>query len=378
MSSHPSAVIVGYVRSPFTQATKGALASVRPDDLAAETVLGLIKKTGVNPKDIEDVILGCAFPEGEQGFNLGRIVVQLAGLPIEVAGATINRWCGSSMEAIHIAAGNIATGKGEVFICAGVESMSRIPMAGFNPLPNPALYQKMPAAYMSMGLTAENLAKQFKIDRKAQESFALASHAKAAKADMSGEIVGITTKDGVVDKDGTIRANSTPEDLAKLAPVFDAKGTVTAATSSPLTDGAAAVLVVSEEYAKKHKLPILARITSMAVAGLDPAVMGLGPVYATKKALTRAGLKIGDIDLVEINEAFAAQAIPCLSELGVDMNKVNIEGGAIALGHPLGASGARITGKAALLLARDKKAKYALATACIGGGQGIATILERV
>jgi acetyl-CoA acyltransferase len=378
MSSHPSAVIVGYVRSPFTQATKGALASVRPDDLAAETVLGLIKKTGVNPKDIEDVILGCAFPEGEQGFNLGRIVVQLAGLPIEVAGATINRWCGSSMEAIHIAAGNIATGKGEVFICAGVESMSRIPMAGFNPLPNPALYQKMPAAYMSMGLTAENLAKQFKIDRKAQESFALASHAKAAKADMSGEIVGITTKDGVVDKDGTIRANSTPEDLAKLAPVFDAKGTVTAATSSPLTDGAAAVLVVSEEYAKKHKLPILARITSMAVAGLDPAVMGLGPVYATKKALTRAGLKIGDIDLVEINEAFAAQAIPCLSELGVDMNKVNIEGGAIALGHPLGASGARITGKAALLLARDKKAKYALATACIGGGQGIATILEKV
>ena len=378
MSSHPSAVIVGYVRSPFTQATKGALASVRPDDLAAETVLGLIKKTGVNPKDIEDVILGCAFPEGEQGFNLGRIVVQLAGLPIEVAGVTINRWCGSSMEAIHIAAGNIATGKGEVFICAGVESMSRIPMAGFNPLPNPALYQKMPAAYMSMGLTAENLARQFKIDRSAQEAFAIASHQKAAKADMSGEIVGITTKDGVVDKDGTIRANSTPEDLAKLAPVFDAKGTVTAATSSPLTDGAAAVLVVSEEYAKKHKLPILARITSMAVAGLDPAVMGLGPVYATKKALTRAGLKIGDIDLVEINEAFAAQAIPCLSELGVDMNKVNIEGGAIALGHPLGASGARITGKAALLLARDKHARYALATACIGGGQGIATILEKV
>jgi acetyl-CoA acyltransferase len=377
MSSHPSAVIVGYVRSPFTAAHKGALAKVRPDDLAAQVVLGLIKKTGVKSKDIEDLILGCAFPEGEQGFNLGRIVVQLAGLPIEVAGSTINRWCGSSMEAIHIAAGNIATGKGEVFIAAGVESMSRIPMGGFNPLPNPALFQKMPAAYLSMGLTAENLAKQFKIERKAQEAFAIASHQKAAAADMSGEIVGITTKDGVVDKDGTIRANSTPEDLAKLNPAFDAKGSVTAATSSPLTDGAAAVLVVSEDYAKKHKLPILARIKSMAVAGLDPAVMGLGPVYATQKALARAGLKIGDIDLVEINEAFAAQSIPCCSELKLDMKKVNLEGGAIALGHPLGASGARITGKAALLLARDKKAKYALATACIGGGQGIATILEK-
>jgi acetyl-CoA acyltransferase len=373
-----SAVIAGYVRSPFTQATKGALARVRPDDLAAEVVLALIKKTGVNPADIEDLMLGCAFPEGEQGFNLGRIVVQLAGLPMEVAGVTVNRWCGSSMEAIHMAAGNIAAGKGEVFIAAGVESMSRIPMAGFNPLPNPALYQKMPAAYMSMGLTAENLARQFKIDRAAQEAFALASHAKAAAADMSGEIVGITTKDGVVNKDGTIRANSTPEDLAKLAPVFDAKGTVTAATSSPLTDGAAAVLVVSEAYAKKHKLPILARIKSMAVAGLDPAVMGLGPIYAAKKALARAGLSVKDLDIIEINEAFAAQSIPCCQELGFDMKKVNIEGGAIALGHPLGASGARITGKAALLLARDKKAKYAIATACIGGGQGIATILEKV
>jgi acetyl-CoA acyltransferase len=373
-----SAVIAGYVRSPFTQATKGALARVRPDDLAAEVVLALIKKTGVNPADIEDLMLGCAFPEGEQGFNLGRIVVQLAGLPMEVAGVTVNRWCGSSMEAIHMAAGNIAAGKGEVFIAAGVESMSRIPMAGFNPLPNPALYQKMPAAYMSMGLTAENLARQFKIDRNAQEAFALASHAKAAAADMSGEIVGITTKDGLVNKDGTIRANSTPEDLAKLAPVFDAKGTVTAATSSPLTDGAAAVLVVSEDYAKKHTLPILARIKSMAVAGLDPAVMGLGPIYAAKKALARAGLSVKDLDIIEINEAFAAQSIPCCQELGFDMKKVNIEGGAIALGHPLGASGARITGKAALLLARDKKTKYALATACIGGGQGIATILEKV
>jgi acetyl-CoA acyltransferase len=372
----PNAVIVGYLRSPFTPANKGGLATVRPDDLAAEVVRALVKKTGVNPDDIEDLLLGCAFPEGEQGFNIARLVAMIAGLPMTVAGVTINRWCGSSMEAIHIAAGNIASGKGEVFIAAGVESMTRIPMGGFNPMPNAALYKTMPDAYVGMGLTAENVAKKFHVERKAQEEFALASHRKAAAADMSGEIVPITTKAGVVDKDGTIRAGSTPEDLAKLDPVFDVYGTVTAGTSSPLTDGASAVLVTSEEYAKKHKLPILARIKSMAVAGLEPGIMGLGPIAATKKALDRAGLNIKDIDVIELNEAFAAQSIPCISEIGCDASKVNIEGGAIALGHPLGASGARITGKAALLLSRGE-GKYALATACIGGGMGIATVLEK-
>lgn len=371
-----SAVIVGYLRSPFTPANKGALATVRPDDLAAQVIAALVQKIGVKAQDINDLLLGCAFPEGEQGFNMARMVALHAGLPVTVAGVTINRWCGSSMEAIHIAAGNIATGKGEVFIAAGVESMTRIPMGGFNPLPNPALYAKMPEAYLSMGLTAENVAKKFNIERKAQEEFALASHKKAAAADMSGEIVGISTKAGVVDKDGTIRASSTPEDLAKLEPVFDAKGTVTAGTSSPLTDGASAVLVTSEAYAKKHHLPVLARIKATAVVGLDPAVMGLGPIYASEKALANAGLKIKDMDVIEINEAFAAQSIPCVSELKCDASKVNIEGGAIALGHPLGASGARITGKAALLLSRSK-GKYALATACIGGGMGIATVLEK-
>ncbi|MFM9891091.1 MAG: thiolase family protein [Rickettsiales bacterium] len=371
------AVIVGYLRSPFTLATKGKLASVRPDDLAAEVIKALVAKTGVKPADIEDVILGCAFPEGEQGFNMGRMVALLAGLPKTVAGVTVNRWCGSSMEAIHIAAGNIATGKGEVFIAAGVESMSRIPMGGYNPLPNPALYKTLPEAYIAMGLTAENVAKQFKISREQQEEFALASHKKAAAADLSGEIVPIMTKGGMVDTDGVIRPNSTPEDLAKLNPAFDVYGTVTAGTSSPLTDGAAAVLVTSEDYAKKHNLPILARIKSMAVAGLEPAIMGLGPITASQKALAKAGLSIKDIDVVELNEAFAAQSLPCISELGCDMARVNAEGGAIALGHPLGASGARITGKAALLLSRGK-GKYALATACIGGGMGIATVLEKV
>jgi len=371
-----AAVIVGYLRSPFTPAYKGQLASVRPDDLAAEVIKALVKQTGVNPADIEDVILGCAFPEGEQGFNLARMVGLLAGLPVTTGGLTINRWCGSSMEAIHIAAGNIAAGKGEVFIAGGVESMSRIPMGGFNPLPNPALYATMPDAYIGMGLTAENVAKKFQVERAAQEQFAITSHKKAAAADLSGEIVPITTKAGAVTVDGTIREHSTPEDLAKLNPVFDVYGTVTAGTSSPLTDGAAAVLVTSEDYAKKHKLPILAGIKAMAVSGLDPAMMGLGPISASQKALARAGLTIKEMDVIELNEAFAAQSIPCISELGCDVARVNVEGGAIALGHPLGASGARITGKAALLLSRGK-GKYALATACIGGGQGIATILER-
>lgn len=373
----PNAVIVGYLRSPFTPSYKGQLATVRPDDLAVAVIQALVKQTGVKPEDIEDLLLGCAFPEGEQGFNMARLVALQAGLPITVAGATINRWCGSSMEAIHIAAGNIAAGKGEVFIAAGVESMTRIPMGGFNPMPNPTLYKHLPDAYVSMGLTAENVAKKFHVERGAQEAFTVASHQKAAAADMSGEIVPITTRAGVVDKDGTIRASSTPEDLAKLNPVFDVYGTVTAGTSSPLTDGASAVLVTSEEYAKKHGLPMLARIKSMAVVGLEPGLMGLGPISASKKALERAGLTMKDIDVVELNEAFAAQSIPCIGELGCDIAKVNMEGGAIALGHPLGASGARITGKAALLLSRGK-GKYALATACIGGGQGIATVLEKI
>jgi acetyl-CoA acyltransferase len=372
-----SAIISAYVRSPFTPAHKGALAAVRPDTLAAEVVKGLIAKSGVKPDAIEDLILGCAFPEGEQGLNVARLVVLLSGLPESVAGVTVNRFCGSSMEAIHMAAGKIALGAGEVFIAAGVESMTRIPMGGFNPLPNPALYASLPAAYMSMGLTAENVAVRCGISREAQETFAVSSQRKAAQADFSGEIIPIQTKAGLVSTDGCLRPETTREGLAALTLAFLEGGTVTAGTSSPLTDGAAAVLVVSEAYADAYHLPKLARIKATATAGIAPDVMGLGPIAATQKALLRAGLTITDIDIAEINEAFAAQAIPCMAQIGIAEDKVNLYGGALALGHPLGASGARITGKVASLL-HDLGGRYALATQCIGGGQGIATILERI
>ena len=375
-----SVVIAGYARSPFCFASKGELAKIRPDDLAASVIRALVDRTKVKADDIEDILMGCAFPEGEQGLNIARLVGLLAGLPISVAGATINRFCGSSMQSIHSAAGAIQMGAGEVFVCAGVESMTRVPMSGYNPMPHPALAATS-AAYIGMGQTAENVAKKYSITRRDQDMFAVQSHIKANLAQTSfrlkDEIVPITTLDTVVDKDGCIRAGTTAEKLAELKPAFDDKGSVTAGTSSPLTDGAAAVLVASEDYARAHNLPMLARIKSIAVAGCAPEIMGIGPVAATKKALQRAGLTMGDIDIIELNEAFAAQSLACIRDLNIDPTRVNLDGGAIALGHPLGATGARITGKAAQLLAREGK-KYALATQCIGGGQGIATILEAV
>ncbi|MBS4045197.1 MAG: thiolase family protein [Alphaproteobacteria bacterium] len=374
-------VIAGYARSPFTLARKGALAKVRPDDLTAQVLKALIERTGVDPKAIEDVIVGCAFPEGEQGLNVARLISFLAGIPQEAAGTTVNRFCGSSMQSIHQAAGAIQMKAGEAFICAGVESMTRVPMGGFNTLPNPKLLQDYPQAYVSMGITAENLAKKYGIDRKAQEQMAVESHAKAAAAQKAGklkdEIVAIVDGNNRVELDGCIRPDTTAEGLAGLNPAFDEKGTVTAGTSSPLTDGASATLVCSEDFAKAHGLKVLARIKSVAVAGCAPELMGIGPVPATKKALERAGLKLGDIDIIELNEAFAAQALGCVAEAKYDMKKVNLDGGAIALGHPMGATGARITGKAASLLKREGK-QFALATQCIGGGQGIATVLEAV
>ena len=376
MTSAATAVICAYLRSPFTPASKGELAKTRPDDLLAQVLRALVSQSGMKTADLEDVLVGCAFPEGEQGLNIARMALLMAGLPQEAGGATVNRFCGSSMEAIHMAAGKIACGAGELFIAAGIESMSRIPMGGFNPSPNPDLYGSLPSAYMSMGLTAEHLCKNYPIDRKAQEAFTLASHQKAAKADLSGEIVAIKARAGTVEKDGCIRAETTLEAMAGLAPAFDAAGMVTAATSSPVTDGAAAVIVASEAYAKANGLPVLARIKSFAVAGVAPENMGIGPVGATKKALARAGISVADLDIIELNEAFAVQAMAVAQDLGLDMNKVNIDGGALAIGHPLGATGARITGKAAQLLAKHGK-RYALATQCIGGGQGIATVLER-
>ncbi len=374
-------VIAGYVRSPFTLARKGALTKVRPDDMAAQVIKALIERTGVDPEDIEDVILGCAFPEGEQGFNAARLVSFLAGVPIGAAGTTVNRFCGSSMQSIHMAAGAIQMNAGEVFVCAGVESMTRVPMGGFNPAPNPRLYEDYPEAYVSMGITAENLAKKHGIDRRQQEEFAVESQAKAAAARSEGrladEIVAIVDGNLRVDVDGCIRPDTTLEGLGGLDPAFDQQGTVTAGTSSPLTDGAAAVLVCSEAYADANGLDKIARIRSVAVAGCNPEIMGIGPVPATKKALDRAGVAISDIDVIELNEAFAAQALAVIGEAGMDRDKINLDGGAIALGHPLGATGARITGKAAALMKREGKT-LALATQCIGGGQGIATVLEAV
>ena len=374
-------VIAGYARSPFAFATKGELAKVRPDDLLAAVVADLVTRTGVNADDIEDLIVGCAFPEGEQGMNVARTVSFLAKLPLTTAATTVNRYCGSSMQSIHMAAGAIQMNAGEVFVCAGIESMSRVPMMGYNPILHPGLSQNYPDAYCSMGVTAENVARRYEISRAAQEEVAAASHAKAAAAQaagrLSGEIVAIAGPNGTVERDGCIRPGTTAETLAGLKPAFQVDGSVTAGTSSPLTDGASAVLVASEDYARAHGLPILARIRSIAVAGCAPEVMGLGPVPATRKALARAGLAIEDIDIVELNEAFAAQALACIRDLKIPMDRINIDGGAIALGHPLGATGARITGKAAQLLKREGK-KFALASQCIGGGQGIATILEAV
>ena len=372
-------VIAGYVRSPFHPAYRGALAKVRPDDLAANTIKGLIERTGVNPEDIEDVLMGCAFPEGEQGFNIARLVVLLADLPQSIGGMTMNRFCGSSMSAVHYAAGQIACGAGEVFIAAGVEAMSRVPMTGFNPMPNPEL-AKRSAAYVGMGDTAENVAKKYDLSREAQEAFAVTSQQKAGEAVRKGsfkdEIVPITLPDGtVVDVDGTPRPETTAEGLAGLKLSFDENGTVTAGTASPLTDGSAALLVCSADYAAKNNLPVLAKVKSMAISGCAPEIMGIGPVEASKKALKRAGLTMDDIDVVELNEAFSSQSLACIGDLGIPEEKINLDGGAIAIGHPLGATGARIVGKAASLLQREGKT-YALVTQCIGGGQGIATILE--
>lgn len=373
------AVILGYARSPFTQANKGQLAGVRSDEMVAQVILGLLDK--INHDDIEDLLLGCAFPEGEQGLNIARLVTFLCKLPLGVAGQTINRFCGSSMQAIHSAVGNIELGYGELFIAAGVESMSRVPMAGFNPMPHPTLYANYPEAYEAMGITAENLAQKYKISRSEQDEFASASHEKAVaalkKSYFVDEIIPINHDDVNISLDGCIREGTNINSLKELKPAFLNNGSVTAGTSSPLTDGASAVIVASEKYAKKYGLKPMAKIRSFAVSGCAPEIMGIGPVDAVKKALNRANLSLSDIDIIELNEAFAAQSLAVIKELGLNKNKINIDGGAIAIGHPLGASGARITGKAASLLQRTGS-KYALATMCIGGGMGIATILESV
>ena len=376
-----NSVIVGYKRSPFTFARKGEMANIRPEDILSQTINQLLNEIQINKNDIEDIITGCAYPEGAQGNNIAKIVSFMTDMPEHVAGMTVNRWCGSSMQAIHDATGAIAINSGDVFLCCGVESMTFIPMNGLTYDPHPQLSKDNPNVYMSMGITAENVAKKFDISRKEQQEFAISSHYKANLARESNmfdnEIVSITNNDEKINKDGGIRPNTSHEILDGLKLAFDENGTVTAGTASPLTDGASAVIVCEEEYAKKNNLNILARIKSTAVVGCPPELMGLGPINASKKALKRANLSISDIDIVELNEAFASQSLACIKELKMDINKVNIHGGAIALGHPLGATGARITGKVATLLQNNNK-KYGLATQCIGLGQGIATVLENI
>ena len=376
-----NAVLVGFKRSPFTIANKGLLSKIRPEDILSQVINDLIKTTNINKDDIEDIIAGCAYPEGAQGYNIAKIVSFMTNMPEHVGGMTINRWCGSSMQAIHSAAGAISMNAGKVFICCGIESMTFVPINGLNYTPHPELLIDQPNVYLSMGLTAENVAKKYNLSRKEQQDFAILSHTNAAKSQLSKNFdqeITIIKKDNIeVKSDGGIRPNTSQEILNNLKLVFDENGTITAGTASPLTDGASATLVCEEEYAKANKLPIIARIKSTAIQGCPPELMGLGPINASKKALKRANLDIKDIDIVELNEAFASQSIACIKELKINPEIVNIEGGAIALGHPLGATGTRITAKAASLMIKHNK-KYALATQCIGLGQGIATVLERV
>ena len=369
-------VIAGYFRSPFTMAKKGGLIDVKPVNLLAEVIKNLVSKSKINPNDVEDVVVGCAFQVGEQCFNIGKLVTFLTGMDIKTSGMTVDRWCGSSMEAIHIAAGKIAMGSGKVFICGGVESMTRV-TTGFDPIPYPYTETINPNVYFSMGITAENVAKKYNITRKEQQEFAISSHQKASEAQSKGYFNNEITIIGNCSADENIRPNSNQETLDGLKLAFNQNGTVTAATSSPLTDGAAVTLICEEQYAKDNNLDILGRIVSTSVQGCAPEFMGLGPIGASKKALERAKMSIKDIDIIEINEAFASQSLACIKDLEIEQKKVNLDGGALALGHPLGATGARITGKAADLLRRENK-KYALATQCIGLGMGIATIIESV
>lgn len=374
------AVICDYVRTPFHRAHKGELAQVRPEDMLNATVSEILAKTKVDVNDIEDLMLGCAYPEGVQGLNLGRVATYLPGLPNTIPGMTTNRLCGSSMQVAHSAAGAISIGSGEVFLTAGVETMSLVKRGGWNRDLHPGIETEYPDAYISMGLTAENLANDYSISRLEQEEFALGSHQKALSAQSKGlltnEITPVRSPDKLVEIDGCMR-ESTLEKMAKLKPAFIETGSVTAATSSPLTDGAACNLICSQNYVDEHSMKGMAEIVSTAVVGVPPHIMGIGPVDSSKKALARAGITLDDVDVIELNEAFSAQSLAVMKDLDLnyDDERVNIDGGALAIGHPLGASGARILGKAASLLNRTG-GEYALASMCIGGGMGIATILR--
>ncbi|MFN3741367.1 MAG: thiolase family protein [Anaerolineales bacterium] len=388
------AVIVSAVRTPVGKARRGGLATVRPDELAALTIRELLRRTpALDPAEIEDVVLGCAFPEGEQGMNMARMVALRAGLPISVPGETINRFCSSGVQAIAHVAYMIMAGDIDVAIAGGSESMSMVPMTGYKFSPNPYFAQELPEYYTNMGLTAENVARKYNISRQDQDAFALRSHQRAVKAVESGlfdpELVPVevevkefvdgevVTRRFTVRRDEGPRADTNLEALAKLKPAFKEGGTVTAGNSSQMSDGAAAVLIMSMEKAKALGLKPLARFISFAVGGVPPELMGIGPVEAIPKALKKAGLRLEDIDLIELNEAFAAQSLAVIRQLGLNEEITNVNGGAIALGHPLGCTGAKLTTQLVYEMQR-RKSRYGMVTMCIGGGMGAAAIFENL
>ncbi|HVJ50642.1 acetyl-CoA C-acyltransferase [Desulfitobacterium sp.] len=375
------AFIVASKRTAIGKALKGSLAQVRPDDLGAYVIQNILKGVPhLNPAEIDDVIIGCAFPEGEQGMNMGRVMALRAGLPIEVPGMTINRFCSSGLQAISIAADRIRLGEAEVILSGGAENMSMVPLGGGKPAPNPYMMEHAPEVYLSMGLTAENVARKYEVTREQQDEFALASHQKAYAAQTSGrfeeEIIPVLLPGGQwFAKDEGIRPETTLETLAKLKPAFLNGGTVTAGNSSQTSDGAAVTLLMSEQKVKELDLKPLAVWRGFAVAGVEPELMGIGPIKAIPKVLKQVGLTLDQIDIFELNEAFAAQGLAVIKTLGIDPAKVNPNGGAIAFGHPLGCTGAKLT---ATLLHELKRRglKYGMVTMCIGGGMGAAGIYE--
>ena len=388
------AVIVSGVRTAVGKAPRGTLRQTRPEDMAAVVIKEAVARAkGLDPKEIEDVVIGCAFPEGEQGMNVARVALLRAGLPIEVSGQTVNRFCSSGLQAIAIAAQSIMCGWGEVMVAGGMESMSVVPMGGNKMAPNPYLIESMPEIYMGMGLTAEEVAERYSVSREDQDGFAVVSHQKAAAAIREGRFKGeiaplnvslkemgpdgkVAKKDIVFDTDEGVRADTSLEALAKLRPAFKQGGSVTAGNSSQTSDAAAAVVVMEAGKAAKLGLLPLAVFRAFAVGGVGPEVMGIGPVEAIPKALKYAGLKLADIDLFELNEAFAAQSLAVIKTLGLDPARVNVNGGAVALGHPLGCTGAKLTVTLLSEMAR-RKVRYGIVTMCIGGGMGAAGVFER-
>ena len=389
------AVIVSAVRTAVGKAPKGTLKNTRPDDLGAAAIKEAVERVeGLDKSQIEDVIMGCAFPEAEQGMNVARTAMIAAGLPVETSAMTVNRYCSSGLQTIALAADRIATGGADVIVAGGLETMSMIPMGGNVVRPNPAIVDTYPDYYLNMGLTAENLAKKYEITREQADEISLGSHQKAAAAIKAGnfkdEIVPVTVhvdefdengrvrrKEVVFDTDEGVRFDANAEGFAKLKPVFHAKGTVTAGNSSQMSDGAAAAVVMSADKAKELGVTPLARFVSFATAGCLPEEMGVGPVYAIPKALKLAGLTLEQIDIIELNEAFAAQGLTVMKLLEMDPAKVNVNGGAVALGHPLGCTGAKLT---ATILQEMKRrnARYGMVTMCVGGGMGAAGIFERI